>query len=99
MLIYFIRNKKGHTVGAFPLGALVGGLATNYLNSLLSRRVNLIVAAFWNILGSLLSAVAVSVEMVRNLKRKHPEKKRERERERNSREDTKKTKRNATQFQ
>ncbi|KAI7857337.1 general substrate transporter [Circinella umbellata] len=53
----------GHTVGAFPLGALVGGLATNYLNSLFSRRVNLIIAASWNILGSLLSAVSVSVEM------------------------------------
>ncbi|KAI9263111.1 general substrate transporter [Phascolomyces articulosus] len=53
----------GHVVGAYPLGALVGGLATNFLNNYLSRRVNVLISASWNILGSLLTAVSVSVEM------------------------------------
>ncbi|KAI9492226.1 general substrate transporter [Zychaea mexicana] len=53
----------GHTVGAFSLGGLVGGLATNFLNDYFGRRMNMIIAAFWNIIGGILSATSVSVEM------------------------------------
>ncbi|KAI8384463.1 general substrate transporter [Radiomyces spectabilis] len=53
----------GFTVGAFPLGGLVGGLASMNLNNWFSRRTCILISCGWFILGGVLSACAVNLYM------------------------------------
>ncbi|KAF7730948.1 hypothetical protein EC973_000994 [Apophysomyces ossiformis] len=50
-------------VGAFPLGGLVGSLASMYLNTWFGRRDNIILACVWMIIGGILSACSINVAM------------------------------------
>ncbi|KAJ8656052.1 hypothetical protein O0I10_008274 [Lichtheimia ornata] len=53
----------GYTVAAYPIGGLVGGLASKYLNVYFPRRTCMLIAAVWNVIGGILSATSINPVM------------------------------------
>lgn len=55
----------GLTVGFYALGGIVGGMGTMYTNVWFGRRANLLICSCFFTVGSILTALAVNVAMVR----------------------------------